>query len=46
LVYLHVSGADGGRAREMQWGGRRQDVRLRATVAALHLLREHLGTES
>jgi nicotinamide-nucleotide amidase len=46
LVYLHVSGPDGGRAREMQWGGRRQDVRLRATVAALHLLREHLGTES
>lgn len=46
LVYLYVSGPDGGRAREMQWGGRRQDVRLRATVAALHLLREHLGTES
>jgi nicotinamide-nucleotide amidase len=46
LVYLHVSGAGGGRAREMQWGGRRQDVRQRATVAALHLLREHLGTES
>jgi nicotinamide-nucleotide amidase len=46
LVYLHVSGADGERAREMRWGGRRQDVRLRATVAALHLLREHLGTES
>jgi nicotinamide-nucleotide amidase len=46
LVYLHVSGPQGGLARQMQWGGRRQDVRLRATVAALHLLREHLGADS
>lgn len=46
LVHLYVAGPGGGVAREMQWGGRRQDVRLRATVAALHLMREHLGTYS
>jgi nicotinamide-nucleotide amidase len=42
LVHLHVSSASGESARTMQWGGSRSDVRLRATAAALHLLREHL----
>ncbi|HEY0389797.1 MAG TPA: CinA family nicotinamide mononucleotide deamidase-related protein [Gaiellales bacterium] len=46
LVYLHASGAGRETPRHMQWGGRREDIRLRATVAALHLLLEHLGTES
>ena len=45
LVYLHVSAAWGERRREMRWGGARVDVRQRATVAALHLMREHLATE-
>jgi nicotinamide-nucleotide amidase len=42
LVHIHVSSAAGESARTMQWGGSRSDVRLRATAAALHLLREHL----
>src|SRR5439155_1558554 len=42
LVHLHVSSTAGQSARTMQWGGSRSDVRLRATAAALHLLREHL----
>jgi PncC family amidohydrolase len=46
LVYLHVSGPDGEAERRMQWGGTRHDVRLRATAAALHLLRDHLATGS
>ena len=45
LVYLHVSAGWGERRREMRWGGARVDVRQRATVAALHLMREHLATE-
>jgi nicotinamide-nucleotide amidase len=44
LVYLHVSGPDGDLARRIEWGGTRRDIRLRATMAALHMLREHLGT--
>jgi nicotinamide-nucleotide amidase len=46
LVYLHVSGPDGETERRMQWGGTRHDVRLRATAAALHLLRDQLATGS
>jgi nicotinamide-nucleotide amidase len=46
LVYLHVAGPDGEVERRMQWGGTRHDVRLRATAAALHLLRDHLATAS
>jgi nicotinamide mononucleotide (NMN) deamidase PncC len=46
LVYLHVSGPDGEAERRMQWGGTRHDVRLRATAAALHLLRDQLATGS
>jgi len=41
LVHLHVSGPDGETPLRMQWGGRRSDIRLRATVAALHALLEH-----
>ena len=46
LVYLHVAGPDGEADRRLQWGGTRPDIRLRATVAALHLLRDHLVTGS
>jgi competence/damage-inducible protein CinA-like protein len=46
LVYLHVAGPGGEAVRHMQWGGTRPDIRLRATVAALHLLRDHLVTGS
>jgi nicotinamide-nucleotide amidase len=44
LVHLHVSSPWGEAARTTQWPGSRVDVRLRATAAALHLLREQLGT--
>jgi nicotinamide-nucleotide amidase len=44
LVHLHVSSPWGETARTSQWPGSRADVRLRATAAALHLLREQLGT--
>src|SRR6476646_3927042 len=46
LVYLHVASPDGETERRMQWGGTRHDVRLRATAAALHLLRDQLATGS
>jgi nicotinamide-nucleotide amidase len=46
LVFLHVSGPGGEAERRMQWGGTRHDVRLRATAAALHLLRDQLATGS
>ena len=41
LVYLHVSGPGRETPMRMQWGGHRSDIRLRATVAALHALLEH-----
>jgi nicotinamide-nucleotide amidase len=44
LVFVHVSSPWGEDGRRLQWPGGRADVRTRATVAALHLLREHLGT--
>jgi nicotinamide-nucleotide amidase len=45
LVFLHVASTDGGaRAERLDWPGSREDVRARATVAALHLVRAHLGT--
>jgi len=48
LVHLHVSGPDGSRARTLDFPGDREVVRSRATVTALHLLRQLLevGTES
>jgi nicotinamide-nucleotide amidase len=46
LVFLHVAGPAGEAERRMQWGGTRADIRLRATFAALHLLRDHLVTGS
>jgi nicotinamide-nucleotide amidase len=46
LVHVHVSGVGRETPLRMQWGGRRADIRLRATVAALHALLAHLGTES
>jgi nicotinamide-nucleotide amidase len=48
LVHLHVSGPDGSRARTLDVPGDREQVRVRATVTALHLLRQLLeaGTKS
>jgi nicotinamide-nucleotide amidase len=48
LVHLHVSGPDGSRARTLDVPGDREQVRARATVTALHLLRQFLeiGTKS
>ena len=46
LVFLHVAGPGGGSAHRMQWPGDRGVVRRRATVAALHQLRDHLLTLS
>jgi competence/damage-inducible protein CinA-like protein len=43
LVHLHVSGDGRETPSRMQWGGRRSDIRLRATVAALHAILEHFG---
>ncbi len=42
LVHLHVSGPDGSRARTLDLPGEREVVRSRATVTALHLLRQFL----
>jgi competence/damage-inducible protein CinA-like protein len=42
LVYLHASGPDADEARELQLPGDREAVRVRATAAALHLLRSLL----
>jgi nicotinamide-nucleotide amidase len=45
LVHVHVSGLGRDTPLQMQWGGRRADIRLRATVAALHALLDHLASE-
>jgi nicotinamide-nucleotide amidase len=42
LVHVHVAGPDGERARELHAHGGREEVRRRATVTALHLLRRAL----
>jgi nicotinamide-nucleotide amidase len=42
LVHLHVSGPDGSLARMLNLPGEREQVRTRATVTALHLLRRFL----
>jgi nicotinamide-nucleotide amidase len=39
LVYLHAAGPDGSLARVLDLPGERQQIRIRATVTALHLLR-------
>jgi nicotinamide-nucleotide amidase len=39
LVYLHADGLDGSSVRELNLPGDREAIRVRATVAALHLLR-------
>jgi nicotinamide-nucleotide amidase len=48
LVHLHVSGPGGSRARTLDVPGDREQIRARATVTALHLLRQfvEVGTES
>lgn len=43
LVYLHVSGPDGEKARELRLPGDREAIRKRATAAALHLVRAVLS---
>ena len=47
-VHLHVAGPGGGRAALLDVPGDREQVRTRATVTALHLLRSFLqdGTNS
>jgi nicotinamide-nucleotide amidase len=39
LVYLHLSAPWGGSGQQMLWPGQRDDIRRRATVAALHMIR-------
>jgi len=46
LVHLHVSGPDGSRARTLDVPGDREQVRSRATVTALHLLRQFLEDDT
>ena len=48
LVHLHVSGPDGSLARTLEVPGDRDQIRSRATVTALHLLRRVLedGTKA
>jgi nicotinamide-nucleotide amidase len=48
LVHLHVSGPEGSRARTLDFPGERDVVRMRATVTALHLVRQflELGTNA
>jgi nicotinamide-nucleotide amidase len=43
LVYLHAIGPGGGLARTLDLPGERQQIRVRATVTALHLLRALLA---
>jgi len=45
LVFLHAVGPSGERGRRLDFPGDRATIRLRATVAALHLVRR-LVTES
>ena len=45
LVYLHVRSPDGEGARALHLRGGRDEVRRRATVAALHLVREVLAQD-
>jgi nicotinamide mononucleotide (NMN) deamidase PncC len=45
LVFLHASGPTGDLARRLDVPGDRETVRLRSTVAALHLVRR-LVTDS
>ncbi|HEY0417855.1 MAG TPA: CinA family nicotinamide mononucleotide deamidase-related protein [Gaiellaceae bacterium] len=40
LVFLHAAGPDGDLARRIDFPGDRETIRLRSTVAALHLVRE------
>ncbi len=43
LVYLHAEAPDASRGRELNLPGGREAIRVRATVAALHLLRTLLA---
>jgi nicotinamide-nucleotide amidase len=43
LVYIHADSADGELAEELRLPGDREEIRVRATVAALHLLRRLLS---
>ena len=46
LVHIHASGPDGSRARTLDLPGERAQIRVRATVTALHLLRALLDGKS
>jgi nicotinamide-nucleotide amidase len=43
LVYIHASGPDGSFARRLDLPGERDQIRVRATVTALHVLRALLA---
>jgi nicotinamide-nucleotide amidase len=43
LVYIHASGPDGSLTRTLDLPGEREQIRVRATVTALHLLRALLA---
>jgi nicotinamide-nucleotide amidase len=46
LVFVHVSSSAGELQRRIEWPSEREQVQIRATVAALHLLRAHLASVS
>ena len=43
LVFVHVSSPEGELHRRIEWPSEREQVQVRATVAALHLVRAHLA---
>ena len=46
LVFVHVSSSAGELQRRIEWPSEREQVQIRATVAALHLVRAHLASVS
>ncbi|MHB8793284.1 MAG: CinA family nicotinamide mononucleotide deamidase-related protein [Thermoleophilia bacterium] len=46
LVYIGISSGKAGSARRFDFPGGREDVRLSAVIAALHMLRDHLLEEN
>jgi nicotinamide mononucleotide (NMN) deamidase PncC len=45
-VHIHVSGPTGSRARQLEIPGEREQIRARATVTSLHLLRTLLEDDA
>ena len=44
LVFVHVASREGELQRRIEWPAEREQVQLRAMVAALHLVRAHLAS--